>query len=131
MVERVCADCRQANPLEDRYCGFCGAPLRAEPAALQPAALLPVLQRMRPEQLQQVGAALALGAAALAAEVGLAWLRRRSNSTAPGIPAASETTIGAVNRSAQIVSQRVIETWERGELVRRIVDRQIWRRDES
>jgi hypothetical protein len=128
MVERVCTDCRQPNPLDDRFCGFCGAPLRAELAAVP--SQLPVLQRFKPEQLQQVGTALALGAAALAAEVGLAWLRRRT-AAAPQLPAVNDTAVTAARRTAQIVSQRVIETWEGGELVRRIVDRQVWRRDDT
>ncbi len=73
-----CPACRHDNPPENRFCGSCGTAL-ADSGQLvprredSPAATV----RALPAKLGPTGKALAVGLAALAAEVGLLLLRRR------------------------------------------------------
>jgi hypothetical protein len=93
-------------------------------------------------QAQQVGKAVALSLATLAAEAGLAWLRRRverlqndtpattsSPTTQIVRPAATPTEPTAPTNRVTIWSQRVIQTWEDGTLTRQTVERSVWRRE--
>jgi hypothetical protein len=74
-----CPLCRHDNPSENRFCGHCGAPLAgSEQLALRQANSPNIVDRSLPARFGRVGKALALGLAALAAETGLAWLRRRN-----------------------------------------------------
>lgn len=137
MVERICPACRHGNPLENRYCGACGAALTGNDALAprEPSALAPRTLSLSPAQMRQIGAALALGAATLAVEVGKAWLRRRMGTPAPVTPitAATQNPIMPVAEpisvTTTIISQRVVEIWERGELVRQVVERHVWRKE--
>ena len=89
----------------------------------------------------QLGKTVALSAAALAADVGLAWLRRRIEAgpaaaptalarSIPGTPAAA-TPRQAAGSIVTIVSQRVIEIWDSGDGKRQISERHFWRRMEE
>jgi hypothetical protein len=79
MDERTsCPGCRHGNPPENRYCGSCGTVLADSRQLVprrghSPAATV----RALPAKLGPSGKALAVGLAALAAEAGLLWLRRR------------------------------------------------------
>ena len=73
-----CPRCRHANPPEDRFCGGCGAPLAGGEVVPRGEGAPAATGRALPARLGPVGGALAVGAAALAAEVGLAWLRHRA-----------------------------------------------------
>jgi hypothetical protein len=79
MDERIsCPACRHENPPENRYCGSCGTAL-ADSGQLVPRRQHSPAETVRslPAKLGPSGKALALGLAALAAEAGLLWLRRR------------------------------------------------------
>ncbi len=73
-----CPQCGHGNPLENRFCGACGAPLTSSgQLARRPEAGPPAAGRaLLPAELKPVGRALAVGLATLAARAGLAWLRR-------------------------------------------------------
>ncbi|WP_322511172.1 zinc ribbon domain-containing protein [Chloroflexus sp.] len=138
MVERICPACRHGNPLENRYCGACGAALTGNEALAprEPSALAPRTFPLSPAQMRQLGTALALGAATLAIEVGKAWLRRRINApaaapitTVNAAPITAPSVVEPVSVTTTIISQRVVEIWERGELVRQVVERHVWRRE--
>ncbi|MFN3374815.1 MAG: zinc ribbon domain-containing protein [Chloroflexus sp.] len=137
MVERICPACRHGNPLENRYCGACGAALTGNDALAprEPSALASRTLSLSPAQMRQIGAALALGAATLAVEVGKAWLRRRMGAPAPvapitAVPQSAITPVAEpISVTTTIISQRVVEIWERGELVRQVVERHVWRKD--
>ncbi|MDP8901725.1 MAG: zinc ribbon domain-containing protein [Actinomycetota bacterium] len=75
-----CPQCRHGNPLENRFCGACGAPLTdRRQLARRPEGGPPAAGRaLLPAELKPVGRALAVGLATLAARAGLAWLRRRA-----------------------------------------------------
>ncbi len=82
MVERICPKCQHGNPLHNRFCGQCGTPLERTNTTTdivpsqQPG--LPVLRSINvPPELRQMGKAIAVGLAALAAEASMAWVRRR------------------------------------------------------
>jgi hypothetical protein len=142
MVERLCPQCQHGNPLENRFCGNCGTTLEQRHAPQHETRLAPTSPAL-PVQAQQVGKAVALSLATLAAEAGLAWLRRRVerlNSDTPATttppartqivrPAAPSAEPTAPTSRVTIWSQRVIQTWENGTLTRQTVERSIWRRE--
>jgi hypothetical protein len=142
MVERLCPQCQHGNPLENRFCGSCGTTLEQRHAP-QHETRLATTSPALPVQAQQVGKAVALSLATLAAEAGLAWLRRRverlnSDTPATTTPPASTQIVRPAAPSAEptaptsrvtIWSQRVIQTWENGTLTRQTVERSVWRRE--
>jgi hypothetical protein len=145
MVERICPACQHGNPLDDRFCGKCGAPLERQLPARRGDASLTVAGRQLPVTWQQFGKTVALSVAALAAEAGLAWLRRRIEAgpapTATALaratsspPASSEATALAARPAAgvvTIVSERLIEIWESADGHRHMSERHVWRRTEE
>ncbi len=140
MVERICPVCQHGNPLENRFCGACGASLTQEVLARRPETGIVIAGVELPAaQVRQVTRAVALGAAALAAEVGLAWLRKRTAhanlpvvQTPPAqianaiVPHANPTGQPAVT----IWSQRVVEIWEHGQLTRQVIEKHLWRKEQ-
>jgi hypothetical protein len=145
MVERICPACQHANPLDDRFCGKCGSALERQLPARRTDAPLAIAGRQLPVTWQQFGKTVALSVAALAAEAGLAWIRRRIEAGPSAAPlalrqapptstASSETTALAARPSASvvtIVSERLIEMWESGDGRRHISERHVWRRTEE
>ena len=91
----LCPRCYQGNPRENRFCGACGITLTGgEQLARRPQdrPTTAASRGLLPAELKPVGRALAVGLAALAAEAGLAWLRRRAGgSDRPSLPAAGGT----------------------------------------
>jgi len=77
MVERICPACLQGNPVNDRFCGKCGAAIERQLPARRGDTQLTVAGRNLPVTWQQLGKTVALSVAAVAAEAGLAWLRHR------------------------------------------------------
>lgn len=137
MVERICPACQHGNPLDNHFCGQCGHALEQHlPAVRQPAALV-IGGVALPVPWKQVSKTVAIGLATLAAEAGLAWLRRKAERVSlPAAPAAAPTRALVPVRPAQpasdavtIVSQRVLEVWEQGDLTRRVVERSFWRKE--
>lgn len=144
MVERICPACQHGNPMENRYCGACGAPLdRNDLVRREPDAIVIAGQSIPLAQVKQVTKAVVLGLAAVAAEAGLAWLKRRAErgdlASAAANPVTSPpksepqqvvpTQPSAANNVVTIFSQRVVEVWEYGGLTRQIVEKHIWRRE--
>jgi hypothetical protein len=83
-----CPGCRHENPTENRFCGRCGASLRSgsELAPRRRGSSPTVAGRALPAKLKPVGKALAVGAAALAAEALLSRLGRRTDRGRPPLP---------------------------------------------
>lgn len=146
MVERICPQCQQGNPLDNRYCGHCGMSLERDELAPRQAFSLMAGGNTLPVQMKQVGTTLAVSLAALAAEAGLMWLRRRMDRlSVPVTPAtriiagdAAQPVAQALTRVSQtgsnvttIISQRVVEVWDREGLARKTVERAVWRREDS
>ncbi|NNJ13389.1 zinc ribbon domain-containing protein [Chloroflexales bacterium ZM16-3] len=139
MVERICPACQHGNPLDNRYCGACGGPLQQDALARTGATSIMIAGQQLPvAQIKQVGTALAVGLATVAAEVGMAWLRRRAE--AAHLPVAAAGTRQAapiikpdadlVRDTVTIVSQRVVEVWEHGSLARQVVEKHVWRKEQ-
>lgn len=146
MVERICPECQQSNPLEGRYCGKCGSPLERQLPVRVGAAGLTIAGRQLPVTWRQLSRTVALSVAALAAEAGLLWLRRRLDSPAPSTtaltrPAADQHALrqrDAINNGGAhptsgvtIQSHRVVEIWDTGDGYRRIEEHHVWRRNEE
>ena len=141
MVERICPTCQHPNPVDDRFCGKCGAPMERQLPARLAETRLTIAGRNLPVTWQQLGKTVAISAAALAADVGLAWLRRRLEagpSSAPAplarrTPAAPDPVApaSAAGSIVTIISQRVIEIWDTGDGRRQINEQHVWRRIEE
>jgi hypothetical protein len=117
MTERQvpCPRCHQENPPRNRFCGSCGAPLRSGEQLATREEHRPVpAGRAWPAKLSPAGKALAVGVAALAADAGLSWLRRRigaeERSSGPAIRG-----VGSAPRHhlvGQILEEVLVQTWE-------------------
>ena len=74
-----CPRCRHANPPENRFCGWCGASLRARTDLVVPQEGNPtIMGHTLPVKPGPVGKALAVGLVTLAVRAGLSWLARRT-----------------------------------------------------
>lgn len=139
MVERICPACRHANPLENRFCGACGAGLEPDALALRSEGTISIAGQQLPvAQIKQVGQAVAMGLVAVAAEAGLAWLRNRAQRaglpTVVPTPAPERTALAPrpaepITQVVTVVSQRVVEVWEQGRLARQVVEKHVWRKE--
>ena len=124
MVERICPRCEQGNPGEQAFCGHCGLALDQPLARQQPAALAyrPI---SLPARWREPAKVMALGAATLAVEAGLAWLnRRQSAAPKPGTALA----VRSEPQTARVIAvgRRVVETWSGGQLQQRTEERVMW-----
>jgi hypothetical protein len=136
MVERICPACQHGNPMENRFCGACGASLERNELARRDADAIVIAGQSIPlAQVRQVGRAAAVGLAALAAEAAISYLKRRAERS--GLPAVTLTNRPAAltpqaaedaTRAVTIVSQRVVEFWEQGTLARQIVEKHVWKK---
>jgi hypothetical protein len=108
-----CPRCRHDNPLENRFCGSCGASLMTSEQLVprpegSPAAAVHAL----PEMLGPTGRALAVGLAALALEAGLLWLHRRvERADGLSLPSAQESPEPVV--PGYLISQSLEEVYVR------------------
>jgi hypothetical protein len=80
MAEQApCPSCRHTNPPENRFCGWCGAPLECSQELVpRGEGAVMAVRRTLPATLVPAGKVVAVGLVALAAEVGLSWLRHRT-----------------------------------------------------
>ena len=93
-----CPLCRQHNPTENRSCRRCGVSLSGS-RQLVPrpkGGFLVAVGRAVPARLKPVGKALAMGAAALAAEAFLSRLGRRTDRGRPPLPGLARGSEAAV-----------------------------------
>ena len=125
MIERICSNCQTGNTLEAEHCVACGAALD-QPLARRPGAVLARWSSGVPVRWQRAGKAMALGAAALAVEVGAAWLQRRANARPAPIVRYEGADRGSL-RPRFVARQRVWETYEGGQISRRVIEQTVWR----
>ena len=130
MLERVCPVCRTGNPVEAEQCMECQAmldqPLVHQPQQSSLTRRVPAL----PARWERAGKAVALGAVALAVEVGAAWLQQR-NAAKPAPLARQTDAVEPASPRRFVARQRVWETFEQdGRLSRRVVEQTLWRLDE-
>lgn len=135
MVERICPACQHGNPVSDNYCGKCGAQLERLLPARRTHDHLTIAGRDLPVTWRQVGRTMALGVAAIAAEAGIAMLRRYVEG-GPSTPATTALARRLTNTPSRpgasvvtIVSQRVVEIMDTAE-GRRISEKSFWRKEE-
>ncbi len=160
MVERICSQCQHGNPIDNRFCGRCGhtldTPRLPEASSNTGSTALMRTMPQLPAEMRQLGTSLAIGLAALAAEAGMAWLRRRVERIGmiPAPTAPTTHTLVHAPRANQpirtvqpvqpaqtppllptgaetIMRQQVVEIWEEGSLKRQIIERAIWQRHRS
>jgi hypothetical protein len=75
----LCARCQHANPPVDRFCGWCGASLRASTDLMaRREGSLTVMGHALPVKPGPFGTALAVGLGTLAMRAGISWLRHRT-----------------------------------------------------
>lgn len=151
MVERICPQCHYGNPLEHRFCGRCGISLERNQLASSQETGLNLANLNVPDSLKQVGQAMAVSLVTLAAEAGMAWLRRRINQigmpqqpaayqatpiTIQQMPTPAHTTSSIVPMVAAppasevtVHRHRVVQIWEHGVLTHQCVERTTWSRE--
>src|SRR5215213_6115850 len=80
MADQIsCARCQHANPPVDRFCGWCGASLRASTDLMaRREGSLTVMGHALPVKPGPIGKALAVGLGTLAMRAGISWLRHRT-----------------------------------------------------
>ena len=95
-----CLRCRHANPPENRFCGWCGASLKSSHELVpRREGALTAARRTLPAKLGPAGKVVAVGVVALAAEVGLSWLRQRAKAEeGPLTPTARQVGTAAFDR---------------------------------
>ena len=133
MLEQICPRCDEGNPLDNVYCGQCGARLAGEHLARGRSELTVGSGRLLPARsVQQVGRAVAVSLAALAAEAGLSWLRRRLERVENRAPASGASTKVDIKKQpkATIVGRRVLRVWQNGRLVSEAVEDRVWQVEE-
>ncbi len=110
-----CPRCRQENPLRNRFCGSCGAPLTSgEQLAMREEHRPVPAGRAWPAKLGPVSKALAVGVAAVATEAGLSWLRQKigaeDRSSKPAV-----RSVGSASRGylvGQSLEEVLLQRWE-------------------
>src|SRR3712207_5197550 len=118
MTEQApCPLCRHENPPGNRFCGSCGAPLTSGEQLATRQEHRPVRAgRAWPSKLGPMGKALAVSVAALAAEAGLSWLRRRigteHRSSLPAVRDAGSASRGYL--VGQSLEEVLVQAWEIG-----------------
>lgn len=136
MTQKICPRCQYDNALENDFCGRCGARLetalthrRESPLSIGQSSRLPA------PLVRQVVRAATASLLAIAADAGLAWLRRRSEpETSPTVlrPTPIERKEkqrlpAPTHRGVTIFSRRIIQVWERGRLRGEGVEESVWR----
>jgi hypothetical protein len=124
MMQRICAHCQHSNPMENHYCGQCGATLHA----LVPQGKNELVTYGRPTtQLKQISQTVAVSLLALAAEAGLAYLRRRLGSESMAV-SRPKTNLPASQMPSPptAVGLRVTEVHQNGRLIQRTVEKMAW-----
>ncbi len=111
----LCPLCRHTNPPGNRFCGSCGAPLTSGEQLAWRQDHNPVpARRDWPASLGPAGKALALGLAALAAEVGVSWLRRKIGAEDRSSMLAVRSTGSALHGYllSQSLEEGLVQRWE-------------------
>lgn len=135
MIERACPECQTNNPMKNRFCGHCGAPLTREAIAPFAGSKLTVGRGEMPmAQLRQVGQAVAVSLLTIAAEAGLNWLRRRLEAEPANVDAPSGAALVPQSHPrpergsyTAVYHEEVVELQpKRRGLIRRAVSRTIW-----
>jgi hypothetical protein len=136
MTQKLCPACTAQNPLDNRYCGRCGSRLDQPLVAQRPSDLTIGRSPLLPAPtMRQVGRAAAASLLAIAAEVGLAWLRRRAE---PGEEAAlpsrqkaasslpARALPGPPGRVSAIFGRRIVRRWQQGRQGQETVEEEVW-----
>ena len=139
MVEQLCPQCREGNPLDNQFCGRCGADLQQPLAERPPSDLTIGRGRLLADPaLRQLGRTVAMSLAALATEAGLSWLRRRiegADRVPQAAPQTKSTALARPNPAGRhvttIVGQRVISFWRHGRLTGQTIEQSVWQIEES
>jgi len=135
MTQKLCPSCAAQNPLENRYCGRCGSRLDQPLVAPRSAELIIGRRSLLPAPtLRQVGRAAAASLLAIAAEAGLAWLRRRAEQDEPAVPervkASSSLLARALpapsGRVSAIFGRRIVRRWQQGRQGQETVEEEVW-----
>ena len=134
MTQKICPRCQQENALDNDFCGRCGARLDTA-LAPRPQSQLTIGagSRLPMPVVKQAVRAAAVSLLALAADAGLAWLRRRGEPQPtptvirPAPLQKEEKQLPASSRGVTIFSRRVVQVWERGRLRGEGVEESVWR----
>lgn len=123
MIERVCAVCGHGNAVEEPSCTACGAgwAVQEQPLARRPQHALAQRWEQISPRWQTAAKAIALGATALALEVGTALLRDQQRSTSTELARHSEE-----QPKLRAVQRRIWRTYRNGVLERETLEETQW-----
>ena len=135
MTQKLCPACAAQNPLENGYCGRCGSRLD-QPLAVRRSSELTIGRRslLPAPTLRQVGRAAAASLVAIAAEAGLAWLRRRAGQGEPALPACQKASSSLpvralpapTGRVSAVFGRRIVRRWQQGRQGQETVEEEVW-----
>lgn len=135
MTQKLCPACAAPNALENRFCGRCGSRLeqplvasRRQELTIGRSTLLPA------PTLRQVGRAAVASLVAIAAEAGLAWLRRRAEGAGPALRSSHKEGRALPvkappppsGRVSAIFGRRVVRRWQQGRHGQETVEEEVW-----
>ncbi len=134
MIERICVNCRQANPVVDSYCGGCGQSLNN--LALAPIERREIVARQNLPAILSirlpapVKKAAAVGLLSILANAGISLLRHQWQRKTKGALSPRKKNLTSQSRSLPaksniIFAQRVIENWRLGKLRHRVTEQLI------
>jgi hypothetical protein len=134
MTQKVCPACAAPNALENRFCGRCGSRLEQPLVAPRRPELAIGRRLLLPSPtLRQAGRAAA-SLVAIAAEAGLAWLRRRAEGAEPvavtrskaGPAQPAKALPAPPGRVSAIFRRRIVRRWQQGRHGQEIVEEEVW-----
>ncbi len=142
----ICPNCEANNSPTRLVCEKCGFQLQKNAIIIRPDNRVDIFGRQLPaQQLKRIGASLMISAAALLAEVGFVYLRRRLSQNNKSLnlfskrsPKNNEQKVQKTDskllsgkRVVSVYQEQVVEELRWGRPVRRIISRMAWRSDES
>jgi hypothetical protein len=122
MLERICAECRHSNPIEETVCQNCHRALRSVALVRKKEQPIVVSSRKMPAIYvpAPVKKAAAVGLAGVVVNAGINYLRRRLTQPTNKLIKQSDTNIP--NKQTTVVAQRITEIWRRGQLRERTIE---------
>ncbi|MBA3945610.1 MAG: hypothetical protein H0X37_13715 [Herpetosiphonaceae bacterium] len=123
MIERVCPVCGHGNAVEEPVCTACGAAWAAQeqPLARRPQHALAQRWQQLPPRWQTAAKALALGATAVALEVGTALLRDQQHPNSTALARRPDEA-----PKLRVIQRRVWRTYRNGTLERETLEETQW-----
>lgn len=119
MDQQICPNCEASNPIDNRYCGRCGASLNRYAIVPSPSrAPIPIRKPWQSLAQAPAAKAAAVGLGTVLLRLAVAWLRRRSEQPYRPVlrrqsppPTISEPEIDILITHAAPVQRIIVTCW--------------------